>query len=161
MSRRKGTKPEQFAGPFQQHSEIPPRYRLETYTGQYQGRDTWTSYCDDVLLEEYDSQHMRQVARKAGESWLSHMEKQGRHHALPTPQHGNAWCQKLLDGDRVRRTCYEQYYIRIYHFFDFLKEDRRHPHLYNPLLLAATEYDAARYIWMHRIDNRPEVVPRE
>lgn len=161
MTRRKGTKPEQFAGAFQQYSEIPSRYRLETYSGQYQGRDTWMCYRDQVLLEEHDSKHMRQAARKAGDSWLTHMEKQGRHHALATPQDANSWCQKLLDGDRVRRTCYEHYFVRIYQFYDYLKENHLHPHLYNPLLLAAIEYEAARDIWMYRIDTRPEVVSRE
>jgi hypothetical protein len=161
MSRRKGTKPEQFAGAFQRYSEIPPRYRLETYAGQYQDQDTWTSYCDDVLFEEHDSKHMRQAARKAGGSWLTHMEKQGRHHALATPQHADAWCQKLLDGDRVRRTCYEHYFVRIYQFYDYLKQNHQPPHLYNPLLLAAIEYDTARHLWMFRIDTRPEAVSRE
>jgi len=161
MTRRKGTKPEQFAGVFQQYGEIPQRYHLETYAGQYQDQDTWTSYCDDVLFEEHDSKHMRQAARKAGGSWLTHMEKQGRHHALATPQHADAWCQKLLDGDRVRRTCYEQYFVRIYQFYDYLKQNHQHPHLYNPLLLAAIEYDTARHLWMFRIDTRPEAVSRE
>ncbi len=161
MSRRKGTKPEQFAGAFQQYSEIPPRYRLETYTGQYQAQDTWDRYCSEILLEEYDSKHMRKVARKAGDSWLSHMEKQGRHHALATPLDANLWCEKLLDGDRVRRTCYEQYYVRVYQFYDYLKQNHQHPHLYNPLLLAAIEYETARNLWMYRVDARPEVVSRE
>lgn len=161
MSRRKGTRPEQFAGPFQEYSQIPHRYRLETYTGQYRDRDTWDRYRDDVLFEKYDSTHMRTVARKAGKSWLKHMQRRSRHHALATPQGAEIWCQQLLNGDRTRRTCYEQYYVRIYQFYDHLKESCRHPHLYNPLLLAAIEYDAARSIWMYRVDTRPEVVSRE
>ena len=161
MTRRKGTKPEQFAGAFQQYSEIPRRYRLETYAGQYRGQDTWGSYCDQVLFDEYDSNHMRRAARKAGDSWLSHMQTQGRHHALATPHDANLWCQELLDGDRSRRTCYEHYFVRIYQFYDYLKQNHRHPHLYNPLLLAAIEYDTARHLWMFRIDTRPEAVSRE
>lgn len=161
MTRRKGTKPEQFAGPFQKYSKIPARYRLETYQGQYQGQDTWDHYRDNVLLEEYNSQHMEKVAKKAGRSWLSHMEEQGCHHALATPEVADAWCHHLLSGDRCRRTCYEQYFIRIYQFYDYLKEHHQHPHLYNPLLLAAIEYESARRLWMYRVDARPEVVARE
>lgn len=160
MTRRKGTKPEQFAGPFQNYREIPARYRLETYAAQYRGDETWDRYCKDVLFKKYDSDYMRDNARKAGDSWLSHMDEQGRHHALATPQDANVWCGNLLD-DRTRQTCYEQYFVRIYQFYDHLKSSYRHPHLYNPLLLAAIKYDAARQIWMHCIDTRPEVFPRE
>lgn len=160
MTRRKGTKPEQFAGVFQDYGEIPARYRLETYASQYRGEETWEHYCNDVLFEEFDSDYMRENARKAGDSWLSHMNQRGRHHALATPQDANAWCEKLLNG-RSQRTCYEHYFVRIYQFYDYLKNCYRHPHLYNPLLVAAIEYDAARHVWMYRVDARPEVLPRE
>jgi hypothetical protein len=88
------------------------------------------------------------------------MAQQSRHCALAKPRDVDEWCETLLDG-RCQRTCYEQYFIRIYHFYNFLKTSYRHPHLYNPLLLAAIEYDAARYVWMYRIETRPEVMPRE
>jgi hypothetical protein len=161
MKRRKGTEPEQYAGPFQSYAEIPPRYRLENYAGQYQDEDTWTHYCEESLFREYDSNHMRKVARKAENSWLDHMEQRGCHHALATPEAANDWCKVLLNGNRVRRTCYEQFYVRIYQFYDWLREDSRHPHLYNPLLLSAINYKAARHLWMYRIDSRPEEVTRE
>jgi len=161
MSRRKGIRPEQYAGPFQEYSNIPQRYRLETYTGYYQGDNTWEHYCDEVLFEKNNSAHMRKTARIAGQSWCEFMDNQKRHHALATPQHVEQWCQQLLDGDRNRRTCYEHYFVRILQFYDYLKKDRRHPHLYNPLLLAAIEHEFARKIWMFKIDTRPEVVGRE
>lgn len=88
------------------------------------------------------------------------MRQQGRHHALAKPEHVDEWCQNLQE-DRTRQTCYQSYYIRIYHFYDYLKESCRHPHLYNPLLLAAIEYDTTRDLWMYRVDSRPEVVGRE
>lgn len=161
MTRRKGTKPEQFAGPFQSFSDIPPRYQLEIYSNRYESMETWEQYCEDILFETHDSTHMRNVAEKAGQSWRAHMEQRGRHHALATPADANEWCKKLLSEGRCRRTCYEQYFVRIYQFYDHLKTSHRHPHLYNPLLLAAIEYEAARYIWMFRVDTRPEVVSRE
>jgi hypothetical protein len=161
MTRRKGTKPEQFAGPFQTYDNIPARYRLKTYASEYRTKNTWEQYCNDVLLGDSPSNHMRKTARKAGQSWSDHMGSCGRHHALATPTDVNTWCKNLLSGNRNRRTCYEQYYIRIYHFYDYLKESFRHPHLYNPLLLAAIEYDTTRHLWMYRVDNRPEVTPRD
>lgn len=161
MTRRKGTQPEQFAGPFQHYCDIPPRYRLETYTGDYQNRPTWQRYCEDVLFEAHNSEYMRDKARKASDSWKSHMHHEGRHHALATPAQANRWCRHLLEGDRSRRTCYEHYFVRIYQFYDHLKTSCRHPHLYNPLLIAAIEFEPARYLWQYRIDQRPEVVSRE
>ena len=160
MSRRKGTKPEQYAGPFQEYATIPERYRLGTYVSHYKDDETWARYRDEVLLEQTDSAYMQDSARTAGASWCEHMDEEGRHHALATPAQVDRWCQNLRDG-RNTRTCYEHYYVRIYQFYDYLKTNRKHPHIYNPLLLAAIEYEATREIWMHRIDARPEVVSRE
>lgn len=161
MSRRKGTKPEQYAGAFQRYSDIPPRYRLETYSGDYRDEDTWDQYCADILFERFDSDYIQRNARQAGQSWLEHMTTQGRHHALATPKHVDCWCDKLLTEGRNRRTCYENYFIRIYNFYEYLKASCRHPHHYNPLLLAAIEFDTPRHIWLYRVDSRPEVVDRE
>lgn len=160
MSRRKGTRPEQYAGPFQEYSDIPPRYRLEMYASHYRGRETWQRYCTEVLFEEYSSDYMEKSARIASESWKEYMHEQNRHHALATPKHVDEWCQEIREG-RTRQTSYEHYYLRIYHFYDYLKMNRQHPHLYNPLLIAAIEYEVPREIWMHRVDSRPEVVGRE
>lgn len=161
MTRRKGTKPEQYAGAFQHSSEIPPRYRLETYAGQYRGEDTYDEYVQEVLYPEHDSDRLRSSVKRARFSWFQHMDKVGRHHALARPEDAGDWCRKLLAADRTPETCYEYYYNRIYQFYTHLKCHNDHPHLYNPLLLAAIEYDAAREIWMCRINNRPEVVDRE
>lgn len=161
MTRRKGTTPEEYAGAFQHYDEIPTRYRLETFAGQYRDDDTYDRYVQDVLLADNDSKRLRASAKRARFSWFEHMEKRGRHHALATIDDAGTWCRKLMNADRTARTCYEYYYNRIYMFYDYLKSHHKHPHLYNPLLLAATEYDAAREIWMFRINRRPEVVDRE
>lgn len=161
MTRRKGTTPEQYAGAFQHYDEIPVQYRLDTYTGQYREDDTYDRYMQEVLLPEYDSKRFRDSAKRAKKSWVDHMKDRGRHHALATPEDAEIWCEKLLNGDRTVGTCYEYYYNRIYQFYEYLKYHYQHPHLYNPLLLAATGYDSAREIWMFRINSRPEVTQRE
>lgn len=155
MSQIRGTEPEQYAGVFQYFNEIPHRYRLETYASQYEGEDTWNIFVHEVALEEHDSKRVRRTLRLGGGSWLEHMEERGRHHALASPEDANAWCEKLLD-EKARRTCYEYYYLRVYDFFEHLKFSCQHPHLYNPLLLAAINYDAARHVWMFRVDRRGE-----
>lgn len=160
MSRRKGTEPDQYAGAFTSYEEIPQRYRLSTYAGQYRGEDTWEEYLQAELVGQRSEKYIRD-ARRGGSSWRQHMQSRNRHHALATPADANAWAEELLDSDRSFETCYKNYFIRIYRFYDWLKHSHQHPHHYNPLLLAAIEYDASHRLWMYRIDKRPEVVNRE
>lgn len=162
MSQRKGVRPEQYVGAFRQYEDVPSRYCLETYAQQYRDEDTWQRYRDEILLPNHDySKTIKRTARTGGNSWLDHMDERDRHHALATPADVEAWSQKLLNGDRTRRYCYETYFVRIYQFYDYLKTSYQHPYLYNPLLLAAINYEATRNLWMYRIDTRPEVVDRD
>ena len=153
MTQIRGKTPEEYAGALQHVEEIPHRYRLETYGPQYQDENVWEQYVQDIALEEHDSERMRRTWRLAGESWLTYMEGCERHHALARPSDTNRWCENLLD-DKARRTAYDYYFLRVYEFYNHLKFSSQHPHLYNPLLLAAVRYDAARHIWMHRVDER-------
>lgn len=153
MTQIRGTTPEDYAGALQHLEEIPSRYRLETYESEYRGEDVWDDYVHQVVLQEHDSERMRRTLRLAGDSWLEHMHDRGRHHALASPDDANAWCEDLIE-EKARRTCYDYYFIRIYDFYDYLRSSSQHPHLYNPLVLAATRYDTVRHIWMHRIDER-------
>lgn len=155
MSQIRGTQPEEYAGALQHYDEIPQRYRLETYQGHYRGEDVWNHYAENVVLAENDSERMRRTLRLGGDSWLKHMTTRGRHHALATVEDANAWCEKLR-SEKARRTCYEYYFLRVYDFYEYLKFHCRHPHLYNPLLLAAVNYEAARYIWSFRVDRRQD-----
>lgn len=155
MSEIRGTSPEEYAGAFQHFEEIPYRYRLETYESQYQGRNTWEKYAEDVVLTEHDTDLIQQRLRLAGDSWRDHMDAHGRHHAVATIEDVESWCKDLI-ADRARRTVYEYYFLRVYNFYDHLKYSTDHPHLYNPVLLAATRHPASRKIWMYRIDKRSQ-----
>lgn len=162
MSRRKGIRPEQYAGIYQRYDDIPDRYRLETFASQYEDEDTWRQYLEEVLVPEHEplSDAMKKTIRLAEDSWQNHMEERERHHALAKPVDVEEWCQSLLDG-RSPRTCYEQYYVRIYQFYEHLVSVSSHPHIYNPLLIAAIEYEHTNEIWRQRVERRPEVVDRE
>jgi hypothetical protein len=151
--------PEEYAGALQYFDEIPQRYHLDTYSAQYRGEDIWNQYVENVVLKEHNSERIQRTLRLGGNSWLEHMDKTRRHHALATPEDVNSWCENLRE-EKARRTCYDYYFVRIYDFYDYLKSSCRHPHLYNPLLLAAVRYDAARAIWMHRVDDRDRVGTR-
>jgi len=156
----KGTRPEQYAGALQHFDEIPQRYRLGTYAGHYRNTNVWDRYKDEVVLEEHDSERMRKTLQLGGDSWRQHMHPRDRHYVLPTLEDVNDWCEKLVDL-KARQTCYEYYFLRVYDFFDYLKCHAGHPHLYNPLLLAAIEHEAPRHIWTFRVDRRDEVTQRE
>ena len=153
MSGVRGTSPEEYAGALQHFEDIPYRYRLDTFESQYQGHDTWEQYAENVVLAEHDTDDMHQRMRLAGESWRDHMAARGRHHAVATIEDVESWCEDLL-ADRARRTVYGYYFLRVYNFYDHLKYSTEHPHLYNPVLLAATRYPASREIWLYRVDRR-------
>ncbi len=155
MSEIRGTSPEEYAGAFQHFEEIPYRYRLETYESQYQGQNTWEEYAKNVVLTEHDTDVMQQRLRLAGDSWHDHMDARGRHQAVATIEDIESWCKDLI-ADRARRTVYGYYFLRVYNFYDHLKYSTDHPHLYNPVLLAATRYPASRKIWMYRVDKRSQ-----
>lgn len=152
---KKGSSPEEYAGAIQHFDEIPERYRLETYGGQYRGDNTWERYVDEVLLEEKDTERIRQTARLGGNSWLEHMSERPRHHALARPEDVNEWCEMHLE-ERARKTIYEYYFLRVYDFYEHLKYSAEYPHLYNPFLLAAIDYEVTRYIWTFRIDRHED-----
>lgn len=148
--RRNSRDPDRYAGVFHCYAEIPERYRLQTFAPQYAGEDTWQTYVETVLFQKHpNSETIRTDARTAERSWRTHMDERGRHHALATPADAKTWCQRLLDGLAVD-TCYKTYFLRIYQFYEYLKDSYRHPHLYNPLLLAAIEDADARRIWRNR-----------
>ena len=153
MSGVRGTSPEEYAGALQHFENIPYRYRLETYESQYQGRDTWGQYVENTVRVEHNSDHVCQRIRCAGESWRDHMAARGRHHAVATTEDVESWCKDLF-ANRTKRTVYRHYFQRIYNFYDHLKYSTEHPHLYNPLLVAATRYSTSREIWMYRVERR-------
>jgi hypothetical protein len=154
MTQIRGTKPEQYAGAFQHFDEIPQRYRLDNFAARYRGQDVWDRFTEQ-FLEQHDSERIRRTLRLSGDSWLEHMHERDRHHALATPEDANEWCEKLR-RQKARRTAYEYYFVRVYDFYNYLKSNFQHPHLYNPFLLAAINYDSARYIWMFRIERRTQ-----
>lgn len=68
MTVKKGSSPEEYAGAIQHFDEIPERYRLETYAGKYRGDNTWERFVEEVILEEKDTERIRQTARLGGNS---------------------------------------------------------------------------------------------
>jgi hypothetical protein len=154
--KQKPTTPEGHAGIFRSYDDIPARYRLETYAQHYEDDDTLTTYYEEVYFPRYApvSEWMETKAERARDSWQNHMTRQDRHHALATPSHVASWCDVLLDTCSPE-TAYKSYFRRIYNFYDWLKASYKHPHLYNPLQIAAIEYETTYEIWHYRVKIRP------
>jgi hypothetical protein len=74
------------------------------------------------------------------------MDEQQRHHALGRPADVVLWCEQVLD-EVSPISAYRAYWGKLEQFFDWLLWHPDHPHLYNPLLMAANEHEAAREIW--------------
>jgi hypothetical protein len=158
MSTRKPRTPEEHTGVFTRYDDIPARYRLETFADAYADDDTTIyRYFETVHLPQYEpvSESHRERVHRACQQWIEHMDSRGRHHALATPTDVNTWCETLMTN-RTVATCYKSYYSRIYAFYEYLQRSYRHPHLYNPLLLAAVDHEPTRSIWMERVNDRPQ-----
>jgi hypothetical protein len=156
MTKLKPTTPEAHAGIFHQYDEIPARYRLETYAQQYHDDDTLDRYLEEHYFEKKSavSDAMRRRTKRFRDSWIDHMNDRDQHHALATPHDVDLWCRSHLERCTAG-TSYRTYFYRIYNFYEYLKTSYRHPHLYNPLLLAAIEYESTYEIWSHRVKERP------
>jgi hypothetical protein len=152
---RKPTTPEAHAGIFKRYRDIPARYRLETYSQHYDGEDTLQQYYDEVYFPSREplSDWLEERAERVSNSWKEHMADCDRHHALATPHDVELWCQDLLESC-IPETAYKTYFRQLYNFYEYLRDCHQHPHLYNPLLLAAIEYDTAHQVWQYRVKLR-------
>jgi hypothetical protein len=148
----KSTDPADRCGVYTALDEVPDTDRLRTYADTYANRDVWTEFCEAHLFAQYDSERFQHNARRAGEHWIAHCRARERHHALATPTDVESWCAALL-AERAVSTAYNQYWVRIERFYTWLQRSCDHPHVYQPVRMAAVEGDAARTIWREKIER--------
>ncbi|WP_435344855.1 hypothetical protein [Haloarchaeobius sp. HRN-SO-5] len=146
----KSCDPADRVGIYKRLEDVPVHRQLSQYESEYENRDMWAEFMDDVLLERYKTDRSVQEAERAGRRWANHVESRGRHHALATPDDVEAWCQHLVDTLTLK-TAYNTYWTRLERFYTWLQWNRSHPHTYNPVLMAAIEGDAAERIWDEKI----------
>lgn len=142
-------------GVYKQISDVPEHHRLEHYEAIYEDRDVWAEYVEETALyEQYESERFEQDTERAAHSWKTHVESQGRHHALARPEDVNTWCSELLRS-RVVNTVYNLYWTRIAAFYEWLLWHTDHPHVYDPFLMAAIEYSAgpAGEVWRVKVGH--------
>jgi hypothetical protein len=64
------------------------------------------------------------------------------------PADVEAWCAALLDDCSERRAF--DYWLRVNRFYDWLLWHPDHPHVYNPVLMAAASGGAAAAVWAYK-----------
>lgn len=150
MVRSKSKCPSDRIGVYKYLEDVPDRYRLSQHASAYKGRDVWEEFLTNHLFEKYNTKRFKEDVRRAGERWKDHMTEQDRHHALATPLHVEAWCKELVAQYKMR-TAYNEYWVRIERFYDWLQWHTEHPHVYQPVLMAADQYDASGQIWEEKL----------
>lgn len=138
--------PQDRLGVFKALPDVPDSRRFHQYARTYSERDTWGAYRATVSLSDTMSEEWQRFIRR----WKTHMDEQGRHHALATPADVEAWSVALLGRFGVDRSY--QHWNVIEGFYDWLKWHTDHPHAYNPFHMAANDLDsAAREIWSYKM----------
>lgn len=153
MVRDLSTDPRDRMGVFKRYEDVPARYRLNRYEGEYRGKDVWQQFLDEKLLAPGRSERYCEDAHRAGRLWKEHLADRGRHHALAIPADVDTWCSSLLET-RNPTTVYNDYWAKLEQFYTWLLFHTDHPHVYHPFLIAAAEGEAASRIWAEKVNRR-------
>lgn len=142
---RKSRVPEDRMGAFERHAAVPHEHRLAQFQARYAGRDVWAEFVE-ARPGDFESEHYHTTFEKAGRSWKAHMADRGRHHTLAVPEDVYTWCGGLASG-RTVGTVYKEYFLRVEQFYSWLQFHTEHPHVHQPVLMAASEYELVGWIW--------------
>lgn len=154
-TKQRPTDPTEQMGIFKTLADVPDRYRLKQHAAAYDGRDVWEQYLSEDLFNRVTGERGREDARRAGQRWKDHMAERGRHHALAMPEDVDEWADMLNAQYSPRQSAY--YWTKIEQFYGWLQYHTEHPHVYNPVLMAAVGQSPAHTVWEHKIDhNYPE-----
>lgn len=136
-------------GVYKSLDDVPRHHRLGHYVESYAGRDVWAEFVE-ANRDRYASERSREDSRRIERRWKDHMADRGRHHALARPEDVETWIVWLLDRMKPS-TAYNPYWVRLEALYDWLLWHRDHPHVYNPVLMAAAEGPAAGEVWAEKI----------
>ena len=142
--------PKDHLGVFKSLEEVPTRYRFESFASEFKGRDVWSEYMDA------EKGHLAESTRKytygrAERLWKSHMANVGRHHGLATPEDVETFFTDQL-SEAKERTVYDSRFTPLFDFYDWLTNHAAYPHVYNPVLMAATDQGATHEMWVKRME---------
>lgn len=136
-------------GIYKRLDDVPPHHRLGRFTDAYADCDVWAAFVAS-RSEEFDSDWYHATLRKAGTSWKDHVSDRGRHHALGRPADVETWCATLASTRQIG-TVYSVYWVRIEEFYSWLQLHTDHPHVYQPVLMAAAHHETARRVWAQKL----------
>lgn len=136
-------------GAFKRLEDVPNHLRFEQFADAYEDRDVWTEFCEEYEYHHGSSENFRRDVDRGGSHWLDHMAERAHHHALATPEDVEAWCVLLVE-EKTLRTAFN-YWVRIKRFYDWLQWHVEHPHVYDPVLMAAANGGAAERIWQEQL----------
>ncbi|EMA44282.1 hypothetical protein [Halococcus saccharolyticus] len=150
----KSTDPRDRMGVFKRLDDVPTRRRLHQHAAAYEGRDVWAEFIN-ANGDRYKTEDTRQRVERAGEVWKDHMDGRGRHYALATPADVEAWASWMVDEYTVGYA-YNGYWVRVDAFYEWLRWHTDHPHVYQPVRMAAADPDApaSRAIWDEKVGRR-------
>jgi len=147
-------------GVYKSLSEVPDRYRLANHSAAYEGRDVWQEFCKEYEYAQGDHERYEEEVDRAGDCWREFVDDRGRHHALATPDDVEAWLVDLRrDGNTSLRRLHD-YWLRVNRFYDWLKWHTEHPHVYNPLLMAAAGGGLTGEVWEWKAEQTREARER-
>lgn len=147
-------------GVYKSLSEVPDRYRLTNHSAAYEGRNVWQEFCEEYEYAQGDHERYEEEVDRAGDRWREFMADRGRHHALATPGDVEAWCVELRRGENSSLRRSHDYWLRVNRFYDWLKWHTEHPHVYNPVLMAAAEGGVAGEVWEWKAEQTREARER-
>lgn len=147
----KSTDPRERMGVFKSADEVSNRYRLSNFSRQFEDRDVWQAYANEILDEDCSESHRKRTNR-AGRRWKEHMAERGRHHALATPDDVDSYFGTILETNALR-TAYMPYWVRLNEFYEWLLWHTEYPHVYQPVLMAAASGDHAPQLWEFMVDE--------
>ena len=154
--------PKERLGYYKTLNDVPDRYRLYRFADRYEGEDTWSWWCETHLYPDAESNGTRKHASLAGRRWRSYTDEHGEaeQHALATTGDVDGFCGWLLtEVGMNRRTAHDHYIRFLERFFDDLNWHVDHPHVYNPVLMAAADanpaadFEDARAVWMMKFER--------
>jgi hypothetical protein len=147
-------------GVYKALSEVPYRYRLASHSAAYEGRDVWQEFCEQYEYAQGDHERYEEEVDRAGDCWQEFMDDRGRHHALATPDDVEGWLVDLRrEGPPSLRRLHD-YWLRVDRFYDWLMWHTEHPHVYNPLLIAAADGGLTGEVWECKAEQTREARER-
>lgn len=150
----KSLNPVDRLGVYKHLDDIPKRYRLHHHANAYDGSDTWQEFCDKYEYQQASHERYEEEVDRVGDHWRAFMREQSQHHALATPADVEAWCTELLSELSLRRAY--DYWLRVNRFYQWLQWHADHPHVYNPVMMAAADGDSTGEIWAWKAEQTRE-----